>query len=123
MKMKSFLELMVLSSNLYLISKDTEALEKIKSYSEMGKEKINAFVKEKMTNEDGDELEFVEKLVLKMHEAKEGLEDKIGSVVTEMYHKMNIAHTDQIKKLESKIESLNKELSLTQSKVEQLDKN
>lgn len=122
MKMKSFLELMVLSSNFYLIAKDTEVLEKVKSYSEMGKDKINAFVKEKVENEDGDELEFVDKLVVKLHEAKGDLEDKIGSVVTEMYHKMNIAHTDQINKLDTKIDVLTKELSLAQSKIGKLDK-
>ena len=122
MKMKSFLELLTLSSNLYVIAKDTDALEKIHNYSEMGKDKINSFVKDKITDADGNELEFVDKLVVKLHEAKESLEDKIESVVTEMYHKMNIAHTGQIENLEEKIESLTKELSLAQSRIDKLEK-
>lgn len=121
MKMKSFLELLTLSSNLYVIAKDTDALEKIHAYSEMGKDKINSFVKEKITDADGNELEFVDKLVVKLHEAKENLEEKIESVVKEMYHKMNIAHTNQIENLESNIESLTKELSLAQSRIEKLE--
>lgn len=120
--MKSFLELLTLSSNLYVIAKDTDALEKIHNYSEMGKDKINSFVKDKITDADGNELEFVDKLVVKLHEAKESLEDKIESVVTEMYHKMNIAHTGQIENLEEKIESLTKELSLAQSRIDKLEK-
>ena len=122
MKMKSFLELLTLSSNLYVIAKDTDALEKIHNYSEMGKDKINSFVKDKITDADGNELEFVDKLVVKLHEAKESLEDKIGSVVVEMYHKMNIAHTDQIENLEANIKSLTKEVSLAKSRIDKLEK-
>lgn len=121
MKMKSFLELLTLSSNLYVIAKDTDALAKIHTYSEMGKDKINSFVKEKITDSEGNELEFVDKLVVKLHEAKENLEEKIQSVVEEMYHKMNIAHTNQIESLESNIESLTKELSLAKSRIKKLE--
>jgi len=120
--MKSFLELMTLSSNLYVIAKDTEALEKIHTYSEMGKDKINSFVKDKITDEDGNELEFVDKLVVKLHEAKESLEEKIESVVASTYDKMNIAHTNQIENLEAKIESLTKEVSLAKKKIKKLEK-
>jgi polyhydroxyalkanoate synthesis regulator phasin len=121
MKTKTFLELMTLSSNLYLIAKDSNALEKIHEYSEKGKDAINEFVKEKITDSEGNELEFVDKMVLKMHEAKEELENKIETVVESMYDKMKIAHTNQINDLEAKIETLSKELSLATAKIKELE--
>ena len=121
MRTKTFLELLTLSSNLYLIAKDTKALEKIHEYSEKGKDSINNFVSEKITDSDGNELEFVDKMVLKMHEAKQQLEHKVEEVVVKMYDKMNIAHTDQINNLEEKIELLSKELSLATSRIEDLE--
>jgi polyhydroxyalkanoate synthesis regulator phasin len=121
MRTKTFLELLTLSSNLYLIAKDTNALEKIHEYSEKGKDKINDFVKEKITDSEGNELEFVDKMVVKLHEAKEELEGKIESVVVSMYDKMNIAHTDQIKNMEEKLEALTKELSLAASRIKDLE--
>jgi polyhydroxyalkanoate synthesis regulator phasin len=121
MKAKTFLELMTLSSNLYVIAKDTNALEKIKEYSEKGKDAINDFVKEKITDAEGNELEFVDKMLLKMHEAKEELDHKVGELVESMYQKMNIAHTNEIESLKKDIESLSKALSLAQSRIEALE--
>jgi polyhydroxyalkanoate synthesis regulator phasin len=121
MKAKTFLELMTLSSNLYVIAKDTNALEKIKEYSEKGKDAINEFVKEKITDAEGNELEFVDKMLLKMHEAKEELDHKVGELVESMYKKMNIAHTNEIESLKKEIESLSKALSLAQSRIEALE--
>lgn len=122
MKTKTFLELLTLSSNLYVIAKDTNAMEKIHEYTAMGKDKLNDFVKEKITDSEGNELEFVDKMVLKMHEAKEELEAKIAEVVENMYEKMRIAHTHQIDALEEKIEAMSKELSLAKSRIEDLEK-
>ena len=121
MRTKTFLELLTLSSNLYVIAKDTKALEKIHAYTEKAKDNINNFAKEKITDEEGNELEFVDKMVVKLHEAKEELETKIEEVVAKMYGKMSIAHTDQIKRLEEEVEGLSKELSLAQSKIKDLE--
>ncbi|OFZ56166.1 MAG: hypothetical protein A3D92_22740 [Bacteroidetes bacterium RIFCSPHIGHO2_02_FULL_44_7] len=121
MRTKTFLELLTLSSNLYVIAKDTHALEKIHEYSEKSKDKLNAFVKEKITDSEGNELEFVDKMVLKMHEAKDELEKKIESMVATMYQKMHIAHTDQINNLEGRMEALTKELNLANSRIKQLE--
>jgi len=121
MKTKTFLELMTLSSNLYVIAKDTNALEKIHEYSEKAKDGINNFVKEKITDEEGNELEFVDKMVVKMHEAKQELEHKISEVVENMYHKMSIAHVNQISSLEEEVQTLSKELSLAKSRIDKLE--
>lgn len=121
MKTRTFLDLITLSSNLYMIAKDEKTMEKIHKYTEMAKTNINEFVKEKITDEEGNELEFVDKMVVKLHEAKEELENKIEEVVAKMYDKMNIAHTDQIKRLEDEVASLSKELSLAKSRLKDLE--
>jgi polyhydroxyalkanoate synthesis regulator phasin len=106
---------------LYLIAKDTNALEKIHEYSEKGKDSINNFVKEKITDSEGNELEFVDKMVVKLHEAKEELNNKIESVVETMYDKMRITHTNQLNELEEKIANLTKEVSLANEKIKALE--
>ena len=121
MRTKTFLELLTLSSNLYLIAKDTHALEKIHEYSEKGKDSINNFVKEKITDSEGNELEFLDKMVVKLHEAKEELNNKIESVVETMYEKMRITHTNQLNELEEKIANLTKEVSLANEKIKTLE--
>lgn len=121
MRTKTFLELLTLSSNLYVIAKDTNALEKIHAYTEKGKESINEFVKEKITDADGNELEFVDKMVVKLHEVKEQLDEKIAEAVESMYHKMNIAHTNQINELEEKITTLTKEVLLANERIKKLE--
>ena len=121
MRTKTFLELLTLSSNLYLIAKDTNALEKIHEYTEMGKDSLNNFVKEKITDSEGNELEFVDKMVVKLHEVKEELDAKIAGAVEAAYEKMRIAHTNRVEELEEKMLALTKEVSLANERIKELE--
>lgn len=121
MKAKTFLELVTLSANLYTISKETHLLDKVKELSEESKERINAFMKEKVLDENGNEVEFIERLMMKAHEAKSDLEAKIAEVVAAFYEKVNIAHTDKIHELEEKIEILKRELALAEARISHLE--
>jgi polyhydroxyalkanoate synthesis regulator phasin len=121
MKAKTFLELMTLSANLYSLSKDTQLMEKLKDFSDEGKEKINDFMKEKVYDENGNEIEFVDRLMMKVGQVKEELEHKIGEVVAEFYDKVNIAHTDKIKELEDRLEQLTKDLALAEARINHLE--
>jgi len=121
MKAKTLLELVTLSSTLYTISKETHLMEKLTALSEQGKDKINDFMSEKVVDENGNEVEFLDKLVLKAHEAKEELEVKIGEMVAAFYEKVNIAHTDQLKGMELKVEQLEKDLALAEARINQLE--
>lgn len=121
MKAKTLLELVTLSSTLYTISKETHLMEKLTSLSEQGKDKINDFMSEKVVDENGNEVEFLDKLVLKVHEAKEELEVKIGEMVAAFYEKVNIAHTDQLKGLEFKVEQLEKDIALAEARINHLE--
>jgi polyhydroxyalkanoate synthesis regulator phasin len=122
MKAKTFLELVSLSTTLYTISKETHLMEKLAAVSEQGKDKINEFMKERMVDENGNEVEFLDKLLIKANEAKEELEVKIGEMVAAFYEKVNIAHVEQLKGLEARIEQLGKELALAEARINHLEK-
>ena len=121
MKAKTFLELISLSTTIYTISKQTDLLEKIGDLTDQGKEKLNDFMKEKMVDEQGNEIEFVDKLVLKIQEAKKDLEEKIGEVVASFYEKINIVHTDQLKAMEERLDQLTKSLALLEARINHLE--
>jgi hypothetical protein len=121
MKAKTLLELVTLSSSLYTISKETHLMEKLTALSEQGKDKINDFMKESLVDADGNEIEFMDKLVLKAHQVKEELEAKIGEVVATFYAKVNIAHTDQLKGLELRMDQLSRDLALAEARINHLE--
>ena len=53
MKTKTILELLTLSSSIYVMAKDTELLEKINEYSKKGKDEINKILSESQLDENG----------------------------------------------------------------------
>jgi polyhydroxyalkanoate synthesis regulator phasin len=122
MKARTLVELAAISSTLYTISKDQELLDKLNQWAEKGKDKINSFVKEKIVDEDGRELDFLEKLSARIESSRKDLEEKVGDLVKTTYDRMQIAHTDKIEKLEHQIENLKKELSQIQSKAAKSEK-
>lgn len=121
MKAKIFLELVALSVNLYSISKENHIMDKLKDLSEDGKDKINSFMSEKVLDENGNEIEFMDRLMMKAQEAKGELEQKIGEMVATFYEKVNIAHVDKIKELEEKIELVKRELALAEARISHLE--
>jgi polyhydroxyalkanoate synthesis regulator phasin len=121
MKAKTFLELVALSANLYSISKENHLMDKLKDLSEDGKDKINSFMSEKVLDENGNEIEFMDRLMLKAQEAKDELEQKIGEMVATFYEKVNIAHVDKIKELEEKVELVKRELALAEARISHLE--
>ena len=123
MTAKTFLELMTLSTNLYMLSQDEALMAKLKSYMEQGKNKIDEFVSEPVIDENGNELEFVDKLLKKAHDAREEMNIKVEEMVTALYNKMNIAHTDEIKSLELRIEELSRQLALAEARINHLETN
>lgn len=121
MKAKTFIELAALSASLYTISKETHLLEKLKDLSEQGRDKINDFMSEKIIDENGNEVPFTDKLLMKAKEAREDLEVKIGEMMAAFYEKVNIAHTDKLKDLEDKLEEMTQNMSLAEARINQLE--
>ena len=122
MKTKSIVELAAISSTLYTISKDKELREKLSQWAEKGKDKVNDFVKEKMVDDEGNELDFMSKISAKMEETRKEMEDGISDMVSSLYGKMNIAHTDELNRIKERYDEMKKELSLTKSRLSKLEK-
>lgn len=121
MKTKTLLEWLTLSSSIYILARDTHFLDKINEFSEKSKENINKAMSEPHLDENGNELEFMDKIILKTHELKEELDEKIEELVAKFYKKINVAHLDEIKALNEKIEKLDRAVALLEARLNQLE--
>ena len=121
MKTKTILELLTLSSSLYYIAKDTQLLEKISEYSEKGKDNLNKMMSGSELDANGNELEFVDKIILKTQQLKEELNEKIEAKVAKFYKKINVAHLDEIKALNERIEKLDMTVALLEARLNKME--
>jgi len=121
MKTKTLIELLTLSSSLYFIIKDTELIDKISEYSEKGKKGLNKMMSESTLDENGNELEFTDKIIIKAHELKEELHEKIEELVLKFYKKINVANLDEIKALNEKLEKANEMIALLEARLNVLE--
>ncbi|TJY33484.1 hypothetical protein [Pontimicrobium aquaticum] len=121
MKTKTILELLTLSSSLYYLARDAHLLERINEMSEKGKDNINKIISESHLDENGNELEFVDKIILKTHELKEELNEKVEELVVKFYKKINVAHLDEIKALNEKLEKLDATVALLEARINKLE--
>ncbi len=118
MKTKTLIELITLSSSLYYLAKDTHLIERIQELSETKSENING----SNLDADGNELEFMDKLIVKAGQLKEELDVKIEETVVSFYKKMNIAHLDEIKALNEKLETADAAIALLEARLNHLEK-
>lgn len=121
MKTKTILELLTLSSSIYFLARDTHFLDKINELSEKGKENINRVMSQTEFDENGNEIEFVDKIILKTNELKEELYDKIEELVAQFYKKINVAHLDEIKALNERVDTLEKMVALLEARLNKLE--
>ncbi|SHI86327.1 hypothetical protein [Algibacter luteus] len=121
MKTKTILELLTLSSSIYVLARDTHFLDKISEFSEKSKENINKSMAEAQLDENGNEMEFMDKIIFKTHELKEELYEKIEELVAKFYKKINVAHLDEIKALNEKIEKLDTTVALLEARLNKLE--
>jgi BMFP domain-containing protein YqiC len=121
MKTKTILELLTLSASLYHIAKDTHLLEKLHEISDKGKESINKVASDPLVDEDGNEMELVDKLLHKAAEVRQELELKIEEMVASFYKKINVAHLDEIKALNEKLEKADMTIALLEARMNKLE--
>ena len=96
-------------------------MDKISELSEKGKENINRVMSETELDENGNEIEFVDKIILKTNELKEELYDKIEDMVAQFYKKINVAHLDEIKALNERVDKLDKMVALLEARLNKLE--
>jgi uncharacterized protein YihD (DUF1040 family) len=118
MKTKTLIELITLSSSLYYLAKDTHILERIQELSEIKSDSTDG----KALDADGNELEFMDKIIVKAGQLKKELEEKIEETVVTFYKKMNIAHLDEIKALNEKLETADAAIALLEARLNHLEK-
>jgi len=121
MKTKTLIELITLSSSIYFLIKDTEIMEKINEYSERGKKSLNNMMSEPTLDENGNELDFTDKIIVKAKELNEELHEKIEALVVQLYKKINVAHLDEIKALNEKFEKSNALIALLEARLNVLE--
>jgi len=121
MKTRTLIELLALSSSLYHFAKEAELMDKIEKLTQEGKDGINKVASGAQVDEDGNELEFIDKIILKTNQVKDELEEKIEEQIVKFYKKMNIAHLDEIKALNQKVEQSDRAIALLEARLNHLD--
>lgn len=123
MKTKTLLELITLSSSLYFLVKDSQLIDRFHELSEKSKDELNKVASEPLLDEDGNELEFLDKVIFKTHQAKVELEEKIEELIIKFYKKVNIAHLDEIEALNQKLDKADRKIALLEARVNHLEAN
>jgi len=121
MKTRTLIELLALSSSLYHFAKEAELMDRIEKLTQEGKDEINKVASGAQVDEDGNELEFIDKIILKTNQVKDELETKIEEQIVKFYKKMNIAHLDEIKALNQKVEESDRAIALLEARLNHLD--
>lgn len=115
MRAKTIIDLLSLSTSLYMLSKDEELMKSLSGMKQKGKEKVD----ELFNDEDG--VGLTGKIMNKAKQAKEELEQHIEETVKRMYEKMQIAHLEKVEKLQSQIDTLKKELAISEARLVNLE--
>lgn len=121
MRAKTLVELLTLTTNLYMISKDEKFMESLSEMMKKGKKKAEDILDEFSDQGEGDEETLIQKFLQGAQKAKEDLEKKIEETAVKVYGKMHIAHTNDVKNLSEEIERLKRELSLAEARIVRLE--
>jgi len=121
MKTKTLIELITLSSSLYVLARDTHLMDKLGEWSEDKAKDVNDIASESILDEDGHELQLIDKIKLKADQIKTELETKIEDVVSKVYKKINIAHLDEIKALKEKLEQADASIALMEARLNKIE--
>ena len=121
MKTKTLIELVTLSSSLYVLARETHLLDKISEWSDDKARDVNELASEAMLDEEGNELELIDKIKLKAEQVKTELETKIEDIVTKMYKTIKIAHLDDIKAIQENLEKADAKIALLEARLNKLE--
>lgn len=121
MKTKTVVELVMLSSAIYRLAKDSELLERIQDMSEKGKDNFNKMASETILDEDGNPMELLDKLLYKTSQMKDEFEEKIEELVVKFYKKINVAHLDDIRALNEKVEKADMAIALLEARLNKME--
>jgi BMFP domain-containing protein YqiC len=121
MKAKTVLELITMSSGLYYLTKDKELMDRLTELKDKSLSRINNAASSSVVDADGNELEFIDKMIHAASEAKNELEQKVEELVAKLYQKINIAHVDEIRALNERLEKSDKAIALLEARLNKLE--
>lgn len=121
MRAKTWIELLSLSSSLYMLAKDEEFLENVSELAKKGKKKVSDLVDDFAQDSQHTEEVLVAKIMEKAKQAKEELEHKVSEIAASVYEKMHIANTAETTRLSLEIEKLKTELMLAEARIVHLE--
>ncbi|MDX1349644.1 MAG: hypothetical protein R3279_05320 [Putridiphycobacter sp.] len=121
MKAKTVLELITMSSGLYYLTKDKELMDRLTDLKNKSLSRINSAASSSVVDADGNELEFIDKMIHAASEAKNELEQKVEEMVAKLYKKINIAHIDEIRALNERLEKSDKAIALLEARLNNLE--
>ncbi len=121
MRTKTIIELLTLSSSLYVLAKEYNLFDRLGELTEEGKAKFNKIADENLLDDNGNEIELIDKFLLKASQAKEELEEKVEELIVKFYKKINVAHTDEIKALNIKLDKSQDKIALLEARLNHLE--
>lgn len=120
MKARTLIDLLSLSSNLYLIARDEELMKHLKEWSSQARKKATE-VWDNLGDEGEEDSELLDRLLQRAKKAREEFDRKMAETAEKVYHKMHLAHANDVKNLETRVEELKRELALAEARIIKLE--
>lgn len=120
MRTRTLIDLLSLSSNLYLIARDEELMKHLKEWSAQARKKATE-VWDDLGDEGEEDAELLERILKRVKNAREEFDRKVAETAEKVYKKMHLAHENDVKALENKVEELKRELALAEARIIKLE--
>lgn len=117
MRAKNLLQLLTLSTNLYMISKDEEFMENLSEMMKKGKDKVADFVEGFTEEGEEDHEQLIQKFMHKAKQAKAEFEKKMEEVAVKVYSKMHVANADDLNAVVKRLEIIEKKIQLVEAQI------
>ncbi len=118
MRAKSITDLLSLSVNLYLLSKDEEFMKELRDLAEEGKEKTGQLYDVLTGSKEGDEV--IEELLEHIAQLKKNIAGKADEIAKAVYEKIHVAHSSEISRLMHEIEALKSAAAHMEARLNEL---
>lgn len=118
MRAKNIVDLLTLSLGLYKLSKDEEFLKEAMELTAEAKQRASDML-DTVSGKNTEEI--VAQLLEESGRLKAELLEKVHEVMLQVYNRIHIANTDELKKLTDELEKVKTELALAESRIVHLE--
>lgn len=117
MRAKTITDLLSLSVNLYLLSKDEDFLQELAGLKEKGKQKAEEIYNAMTGTEEGDKV--IDEFMERARQMKADMAERADEIAKIIYEKMHLAHTSEISRLTAEIDELKAVLAQMEERLNQ----